>query len=337
MENLKNQIDETRRELARLNEPRPAADLDQAGKALDNVQQKVQNGENPDPQQQQKIKEGIDRAKNEVKMAQEELLREQLVRIADHLEGLKLRQQSAVTRSEDFQVKIVERKSWLTPYLATMEGNIAAQKMIADETDSVKDKLEQAKVFQKVLEKAKNSMDDAADVMQDRLKDAPDRLYLEVGAELMPEGELKEEGEKHEDTVRHQKRAVKRLDILLESIKDEINRMQAKKEPPRDAKDPDKGKQENKDPQPKQGGDGMPPNAQLKALYKLHQDLNERFEEFAAKNPNPDKLDPDQKKAFNQLTAEQAELHQLFIEITPNPAQQQPAVDPNKEKEGDKK
>ena len=75
--------------------------------------------------------------------------------------------------------------------------------------------------------------------------------------------------------------------------------------------------------------------AQLKALRAEQFDLNERFEDFAAKNPNFDKLDDDQKKLLQDLSAEQAALHRLFIEITAVP--EPPAPAPNEKKEGDKK
>jgi hypothetical protein len=336
MGELQERIEETRRELARLNEQRPADELERAAQNLEEAKKQLQQDGNPEPQIQ-KAKQELERAKEEVKQAQDELARELLIKIADQLEGLKMQQVGSVERSEAFHAKIIEKKSWEESYLDTIEGNIDTQKRIGEEADSVKEKIKEAKVFHSILEKAKKSMDEACSVMENRRDEGKERRYSEKG-EKMPDVELKDEGTKHDETVRHQKQAVRRLDILLDSIKEEIARIKQKKEDDAQAKNenpknPDDPKA--KDP-PKRGpNDGLPPMAELKALRAEQSDLNERFEDFATKNPNFDKLDDDQKKQLQDLTAEQAAMHRLFLEITAVPEQPDPA--PNEKKEGDKK
>ena len=144
-------------------------------------------------------------------------------------------------------------------------------------------------MFHSLLEKAKKSMDDAVKVMKGRDELGPDRLYFEKG-EKLPANELKEEVDSHDETVRHQKQAIKRLTILLDSIKEEIaqkdedkkNRDQAKNEEP-------KKNAEDEPPPPKtRPGDGLPPAAELKAFAAMQLDLNERTAAFAETEPRSD-------------------------------------------------
>jgi hypothetical protein len=330
---LQKEIEKTRRELARLNEQRAANELGKAADKVEEAGEKLRNGQNPEAEQNQAQKD-IKNAKKDVKQAEEELARELLVKMADQLEGLKIRQVASRERSESLHSKIMQRKSWTEPLLDTMDGNIEAQKGIGEETDLLKEKLKEAKIFHSILEKAKKSMDEAGKIMEIRRDDGKDRRYLEKG-EKMPADELKEEVERHDETVKHQKQAVKRLDILLDSIKEEIAKMNQKKE--------QQAKNENPDDPPKedeqQGGmraqDGIPPMAQLKVLRAEQLDLNERTEDFAKRNPDLKKLDDDQKKLLEDLSAEQSAIHSLFLELT---AQPEPAEQPEpKEKKGEPK
>jgi hypothetical protein len=338
MGDLEGKMQETRRELARLNEQRAADELDRAAKDIAEAKDKLENGGNPDPAQQ-KAKAELDRAKRDIQQAQDELARELLVKIADQLEGLKLRQFASVERSEALHAKIIERKAWIEPFLGTMEGNIEAQKGIGDETDTIKEKLKEAKVFHSLLEKAKKSMDQAVDKMSDRLTERKDNGPRFENGEKFDDPGLKQENLWQDDTIRHQKQAVKRLDILLDSIKEKIDDMQRKAEEDRAKNDdppPKDGEEPKEAPKGKRPGDGLPPMAELKALRAEQADLNERFEDFAKKNDLTKPLDEDQKAALKLLADEQAEIHRLFVEIT---AQPEPPVDPapNDKKEGDKK
>jgi hypothetical protein len=318
-EQLQEKIEETRRELARLNEQRAADDLKQAADKLDKAGQDLKQDGDPGPAQQQ-AKEELDKAKEELKKAQEELARELLVKMADQLEGLKIRQVASLERSESLHAKIIQRKSWTEPFLDTMEGNMEAQKGIAEETDNLKEKLKEAKVFHSILEKAKKSMDDAGKTMEIRRDEGKERRYLEVG-EMMNAKELKDEVDWQTDTVKHQKQAARRLDNLLESIKEEIAKKNAKKEKEKDQAKQDPKKDEGKEPD---GGmrpqDGIPSKAQLKALLAEQLDLNERTEDFAKRNP--DLKNPEDAKELNEIAREQREIQELFLQITAPPPDQ---------------
>lgn len=321
---LQEEINKMRHELARLNEQRAANELNEAAKNIEKAADDIKNGGNPD-QAQQKAKEEINRAKEELKQAEEELARELLIKIHDQLEGLKIRQVGSLERSENLHSKIMKRKIWTDAFLDTIEGNMEAQKSIGEETDVFKEKLKAAKVFHSTLEKAKDAMDKAGKAMERRRDEGKDRRE-----EKMNDMELKDENEWHGDTIKHQKVAVQKLDILLDSLKEEIN----KKKKPRDlAKEPDPMGQEM--PEEKQGGmqarDGIPPTAQLKVLKAEQLDLNQRTEDFAKRNPDLKKLNDDQQRELHELSQEQERIHELFQSLFPP---QQALPEP---KEGEKK
>jgi hypothetical protein len=317
-EQLQEEIEKTRRELARLNEQRAADDLKKAGEKLEQAADDLRQDGNPGPQQEL-AKEELEKTKDELKKAQEELARELLVKMADQLEGLKIRQVASLERSEALHAKVImKEKKWTEGLLDTMDGNIDVQKGIAEETDNLKDKLKEAKVFHSILEKAKKSMDEAGEIMTVRRKEGLDRR------EKLDEIELKDEVAWHTDTVKHQKQAVKRLDHLLDAIKEEIAKMKAKKEQDlAKEQDPKKDQPEKKE---QQGGmraqDGIPPMAQLKALRAEQLDLNERTEDFAKRNPDLNNLNDDQLKELSELSREQREIQELFLQITAPPPDQ---------------
>ncbi|MBI1830782.1 MAG: hypothetical protein HYR84_04945 [Planctomycetes bacterium] len=334
MEALQDKIEKTRRELARLNEQQAAEKLKAAAEKLDQAKAELEQGGDPGQKQKEAAQE-INQAKKDVQQAQEELQRELLVKMKDQIEGLKIRQAASLERSEKLHVKILEKKSWMNEYLDTMDGNIDAQKGIAEETDNLKDKLKEAKVFHAILGKAKESMDIAAETMEIRRKEGQDRRYFELG-EKFDAKELKEEVEWHDTTVMHQKRAVNRLDNLLDSIKEEIDRIDKRKK----NKKPDPMDPDNPPPEPKEekGGfknqDGIPPMAQLKALRAWQLDVNNRTEDFDKRHPNRDDLNDKQKAELADISREQTRIHELFQEILPR---QPDAAPPMEEKKGDAK
>ncbi len=320
LDGVMDKIEETRRELARLQEQRAANDLNNANDKLDKARQKAENGGDAD-QDLKKAKEDLEQAKENLKEAEEQLARELLIKMAEQLTQLKERQDALVQRSEDFQVKILEKKSWTAGYLDTIEGNTAAQKEIGDETGVLQEKLKDAKVFHGILKMAKESMDAAGKVMDVRRDEGKDRRYLEKGeGDVMDANELKDEKEWHADTTKHQKQAAQRLGFILDALKEEI----AKKRPPK--KDPDqaakKDPKDDKDKEKKggmQAQDFMPPTAQLKALKSLQVDLKEQTADFARRVPDPAKMTEAQAAELAELERGQGALQEMFQQLLPPP------------------
>ena len=255
-ERVMEEIEKTRRELARLQEQRAANDLNEANDKIDKGRQKVENGENADPDLKQ-AQEDLKQAKEELKEAEEQLARELLIKMADQLKQLKERQDTLIQRlrgfpRQDHRAEIVAHAVIWTPSRATSTLKKASPtRPTASRTSSRRRRSSTA-----CSSSAKKSMDDAREVMKNRKDEGADRRYLEKGdGELMGAKELNEENEYHADTLKHQKQAARRLDIMLESLKDEI----AKQKKGRRRTIPSKGEGEPKDEgKGKEGGHASP-------------------------------------------------------------------------------
>ncbi len=328
-EELRDKIAKMEREVARLQEQRAADELRQAADKVDDAIAKLQQDQ--DPQQQQKAaQQKLQEAKLDLQEAEEELAREALIKIADKLKGLKEREDALVQRSEDFHARIMERKRWTEGNLDSIDGNMDAQKAVAEETDTLREKVAQAKIFSDIMEKAKASMDTAAKLMETRKE-----LGLERREAKMDADKLKEEVEYHDDTVKNQKDAVKRLDRLLDALKEQINKPRKPRQQPKEdvAEEKDPKKEEKK--QARQGPrDGIPPMAELKLLKAEQLDLKERTEEFDRKHPDAAKLNDKQSDALRALQQEQERLQSLFLELVAPPMDPMGPALPN---EGEKK
>lgn len=317
---LQEKIEKMRRQAARLQEQQAANELKEAAKEIEKAAQKAQQGENADPEQK-RAEQHLKQAKNDIKDSEEELAREILIKMADQLKGLKERQDASLKRSEALHPKVMKKKSWTDALLDSLDGNIDAQKEIADETDTFKDKLKEAVVFSGVLERAKKAMDDAGKVMDSRRTEGKDRRYEEDGKQ-MDEMELKEENEMQSDTIRHQKQAARSLTNLLDSLKEEID----KKKPKQDVaqEKPQEPKENEEAKQPKGGipnQDGIPSTAQLKVLKAEQMDLNERTIDFDKRYPDldPQKLTDRQRDELRQLEEDQRRIEDLFQRLTAPP------------------
>ena len=319
---LQQDIEKARRHAARLQEQQIANELKEAADQIGKAGNKVGEGENADAEAQ-KAKDHLQQAKREAQEAEEELARELLIKMADQLKGLKERQDASLKRTEVLHPKVIRIKSWTEAFLTTLEGNVEVQKGIAEETDTLKEKLKEAVVFGGILERAKKSMDDAVKVMDARKTEGFNRRFIEKGeGELMDEDALKDENEAQYDTVRHQKQAARSLTNLLDALKEEIDKPK-KQKPPQDPKEPEK--QEDPKEQPKGGlpmQDGIPPKAQLKALKAEQMDLNERTIDFDKRNPDPAKFTDRQRRELRELEAEQTRLENLFERLTAPPAKE---------------
>jgi hypothetical protein len=315
---LQDKMEKTRRQLAQLQEPQAADAVKQAIKEAEKAEKKIKQGDNAD-QEQQNAQDKLREAKADLKDSEEELAREMLIKIADHLKGLKERQDASLKRTEDLHPKVMKRKSWTRPLIDTLEGNIDAQKGIAEETDGLKEKLKGAVVFGGILERAKNSMDNAGTVMEGRKGEAKDRCFIEKGdGEVMDADAVKDEVEAQGDTVKHQKQAARSLTNLLDALKEEID----KKKKPQVAKNNSDKEPEKQEEGPKGGvpnQDGIPPMAQLKALKAEQIDLNERTIDFDKRNPDPDQFNDKQRLELRELEREQERLQELFQKLTAPP------------------
>jgi hypothetical protein len=179
------------------------------------------------------------------------------------------------------------------------------QKSLAAETASLGKKLESARVFAHILQKTVKAMEKATDRMQKRLEVARDRAD---DRDLTPD-QIAQENQADAETQQFQKEASRRLDRLLEALKNEGGMTK----PP-----------ENQDQQPEGGGgggggggpppanrDGIPTLAELKALKAEQVEVNQRTKDFDQRHPELAKLTDEQKleKLQGKDRAELKDIH----------------------------
>src|SRR5262249_2642332 len=321
---LQKLVQEKARELRGMQADQAGKALSKAAQEMERAAQMLEKGENPD-EPQQEARDRLEDAQDQLQDAQDELLREQLAKIADKLKGLKERQDGAVKEMARLHAESVEKhQRWTAGQLRSLGDLGETQKSIAREADSLKEKLKGAKVFERILERAAKNMEDAAEVIgQRREKNRRQKL---------DDAEMADELAAQQLTLKHQTDAAKRLQRLLDALKDEqlAKRPQQKKD---DKKNGGGKEEDNKLGGP---GDGIPDIAQLKALPAEQQELNDRPRAFVERQmailvagggavpPAPVAADaapmtPAQRTELNQLEAEQAGLRELFELITRPP------------------
>ena len=296
------------RDLARLQADRANRDLAKAAQEMEKAAKQLQAGQNPEEAQDQAL-ERIDEAMEKLEEEAEELAREQLAKIADEIKGLKERQDAQIERSTELHKRVLQAKRWSRQVFPTLDANTDVQRGLASETETLKGKVKDAKVFDMILDKASKAMIRAADSMKERKETAVERQD-----EFEPEIE-KDEHRRHGETLKHQQEASRRLGRVLDALKQELAKMDKKDDEPGEQK----GGQGGEGGQ--QGGlraqDGIPAMAQLKALREEQQEVNDRTKDFADRRPDPKvALTPAERAELRELEAEQARIQDLFNEIT---------------------
>jgi hypothetical protein len=314
---LKDEVKDKARELARLQADQASKELNQAGQEMDRAVQDLDAGEDPDEAQQQAL-DRLDEAHLKLQDAQDQLAREQLAKITDRIKGLKMRQEAARAAETRVHTLIVEkRKKWDSDSLKTIKNQTTAQKVLARETDRLKEKLKGAKVFAHILERSVQAMDEAADRLEKR-RDKGNLRQLEA----MEKEEIADEIRAHHEIQFFQQDAGRRLDRLLEALKNEP--VQARRPPKKQAKKDGAGEDKKDEEGGLRGpGDGIPPIAQLKALRDEQKEVNVRTKDFHKRFPKWPTVNEDQKARLPELQAEitqiqadQAAIQRLFEEIS---------------------
>jgi hypothetical protein len=154
-------------------------------------------------------------------------------------------------------------------------------------------------VFGRLLQKSAKSMKDAGAKFKDRAREAN---TVEGSQDLSPA----------EDAVKLQKVALRRLDQLLEALKEEPGKAMR---PPGGSSGPggDSGQSGGA------AGDGLPPLVQYKLLRALQSEINQRTEDFARRHPDLSKLDEREQAELKAIQNEQSEVADLLEEIAQPP------------------
>jgi hypothetical protein len=305
-EKLQEEAQELARELARLRAEKASREMARAAQDLERAGRKLEAGEDPEDIQEEAVQRLKD-AKAKLEEAEEELAREQLARIADNIKGLKERQDAAVAESERIHKELQRQGRWTSGLLSSLKGSGKTQKGLQQEAESLKEKLKDAKVFEHILGKAGETMDQAVITINER---AEDKAF-----NPLEKDELADENKYQEKTLKLQKLAAHRLQRLHDALKNDPALAQKNELDREENAQPKGAEEENQGGMKLRGGDGIPPLAQLKALRDEQTDIKERTKEFNERHPDVNQLNEEQQAELNQLSQEQSDIRTLFNQV----------------------
>ena len=262
-----------------------------------------------DNEQQDEVLDRLDEARQELqkarKEAEEELAREQIARVADVIRRIRDRQEGLGEESKRIQDEVQQRKEWTRGLKASTLSLKDNQKGLGDETDGVAKKdLTNAPVFQKLLQRVARNMSKAGERFGDLAKEkpAPDKLPDEEGDRL-------------------QKKALRELQQLLDSLKEQAQNPQPLSRNKDKDKDEGEGDEGNGGGGPGGGDNSLPPSAQLKLLRLLQKEVLDRTADFQTKHPDVAKLTDREKSELQEIQKEQKEVADLLDQLTRPPGE----------------
>lgn len=280
---LKQKAEEFAQKLSRLQARSASQSAARAANRMDNAAQSLeQQGEEGEAgQQQENAEEQLEEAEQELaearQEAEEQLAQEQLAKVADSIKNIHQRQiaiKDEVKRLDDLKTK---EGKLSRGQIQSVLGLSRAEKGLADESDALKERLSEAKVFSLVIEEAIEFMRAGADKLGTR----------EVG----------------KMTQRDIDRAQSRFAQLLDSLA---------QDPQQPGGDKNEGGQQGGQGGGQGGGDGdgIPSIAQIKLLKLLQQEILTDTKELAQAKNDAGWNDA-QKQEFEKLSKKQGKLADL--------------------------
>jgi hypothetical protein len=305
-------------QLTRLRASRAGQALSQAGGQMEGAGKQLEKGEQGEDEQEEAL-ERLNEAKQELerarKEAEEELAREQLLRLADLIKPLKERQEALNGEMTRLQNDVLRTGGWKRGTRASLSDNSRAQKGLGAETEDVAGKrLTGAPVFARLMRRAAEAMTDAGKRMDDIFEEV--KRPEDVDLKKLPDAEL----------ARRQQLALRRLTQVVDALKEAAEKMQQQARSGGGGGEGGGGEGGGGGPP----GDGIPPVAQLKLLRDLQKDINQRTETFKKEHPDPKKFQDKDRAELQAIRKDQQDVAELIDELT------RPAGEPGAA-EGDKK
>jgi uncharacterized integral membrane protein len=310
---LQQKTEEMVRQLTRMRAARAGQSLGKAGDQMEGAGQQMAGGKQAEDEQDEAL-DRLNEAERELerarKEAEEELGREQITRLAEMIRPLKERQEALKTETDRFQKEVQRKARWDRLLKGDFLRKRDAQKGLAAETEDVAAKrLTGAPVFARLMRRASEAMTEAGQRMETVAKEAVDPAEL-------PDAE----------TARLQQQALRRLNQVIDALKDAAEKMQQAKGGRGGA-----GGEGGDGGSGGAPGDGIPPLAQLKLLRDLQKDINQRTETFKKEHPDPKKLEEKDRGELRSIRNDQQDVAELLDELT-RPAGEPGAVEGEKKK-----
>lgn len=283
---------------------RPARDVRAAIDSMEAARSDLENG-NPGIRAQNDAVERLDNARDRLDastaVAPEQLSDEKRRKMVEKVQALLERQKAAVAEAERIHKLVTASKEWNRDAL-TAYGDLGEkrQQPITDEVRALEKEFASLPVLARVLSESAGAMDSATKKITNRLQEFdPTNAY---DAELEIANDRK--------VLRPMSLAQRRLEQLLDALKQEEPKTTAKRDPPSKTPNP-------MNPAPSGGGDRdiVPPLAQLKVLRSLQAELNQRTAEFAKAHPDPEKLTEEERAELKELEDAQREMASLFEQM----------------------
>jgi hypothetical protein len=311
-EELRKKTEEMVRQLTRMRAPRAGETLGKAGEQMAGAGQQMKDGQQGDDEQEQTL-ERLNEAQRELqrarKEAEEELGREQIIRLADLIRPLKERQDALSAETTRFQENVQRTEKWSRELRGDFLRKRDAQKGLGEETAEVAEKkLSKTPVFARLMRRASEAMSEASERMGEVVKQPVDQL---------PDAE----------TARLQQQAQRRLTQVVDALKEAAEKMEQARGGGGGGDEGDDGEAAA---QSAPSGDGIPPVAQLKLLRDLQKDINQRTENFRKEHLDLKKLAEKDRAVLESIRKDQKDVAELIDELN------RPAGEPG-DAEGDKK
>ncbi len=296
-EELKKKTEEMVQELTRMRAPRAGDALSRAGEQMEGAGQQMNGGQDGEDEQEEAL-ERLQEAQRELqrarKEAEEELGREQIIRLADLIRPLKERQEALSAETTRFQENVQRKGEWSRALRGDFLRKRDAQKGLGEETAELAEKrLSKAPVFARLMRRASEAMTSAGERMTTIAKD-------QVDPKELPDDE----------TTQLQQLAQRRLTQVIDALKEAAEKMEQ-------AKGGGGGGDEGGDNAAQAGppGDGIPPLAQLKLLRDLQKDINERTETFKKQHLDLKNLPEKDRAVLESIRKDQQDVAELINEL----------------------
>lgn len=290
---LQKKTEEMVRQLTRLRAPRAGEALSRAGEQMAGAGQQMDGGQQGDDEQEETL-ERLQEAQRELQRArketEDELGREQIIRLAELIRPLKERQEALRADTTRFQENVQRKGEWDRPLRSDFLRKGEAQRGLGAETENVAEKrLSKAPVFARLMRRASEAMTEAGERMKTIAKDAVDPREL-------PDAE----------TARLQQLAQRRLTQVVDALKEAAEKM----EQTRGGGGGGEGEGQAGPP-----SDGIPPLAQFKLLRDLQKDINQRTQTFKKEHSDLKNLPVKEQAVLETIRKDQQDVAELIDEL----------------------
>ncbi|MFM7148872.1 MAG: hypothetical protein ACKO23_03420 [Gemmataceae bacterium] len=295
-QDLQKQTEGIRDELSRLGNERARQTMAEAVEEMAEAVKQLSRGQKSNDKQEDILDRMEETRRNLEKTrekTEEELGREQIIRVTDVLRRLRERQESLKTEGERIQDAVLNRKVWSRGLKASLREVGQNQQNLSVETGEIARKdLQATPVFAKLLSFIARAMDQSAGRFNEMLRTNPDWKSL-------PDKALSN----------CQQEAMRRFDQLLASMKEAL-------ETPRPlSRGADQEKTDSDGAGESKGipsDDLIPNSAQIKLLRSLQKEINEQTLSFKKKHPLGSMLTTEAREELLKIQKEQKELADLF-------------------------